>query len=456
MSEFKYACPVCGQHIKCDSSQAGSVMECPTCFQKITVPQAPATDDQKFILTGSQVVEKKTSRMLDAGGMAAPKKRPSIAGLVIVVLILAAGAGFFFFGDGVFQLGSVAHWRTADIGGPRVPGSFRRAKGTFTVAGSGDDIWYQADSFRYVFQRVDGDCTLTARVVNIKNTDAWAKAGVMIRDSLDPGSAYAMVFVSPSSGIAFQQRDHSAGPASEVLHVPGPSAPFWIRLVRKGDTVSGFSSADGTAWTPMGSTTISLGNRAYAGLAVCSHNNETLCQAQFDNVTLQTKSKTGPAANLAPKPVAPPANDTNWMLDLGEVMIPDSAVAGRIHGQEFIIDRAVIQNGALMLRAGTRGPVEFGAFINFNGVPPEALSGRTINVTTNTGKAARVTLRWPDNGQALKTSFDNGYAMRLEFGALNRNRLPGKIYFCAPDAEKSYLMGTFKAEVRRPKARQPQ
>ncbi len=58
MSEFKYACPVCGQHIKCDSSQAGSVMECPTCFQKITVPQAPASADQKFIITGTKVGER--------------------------------------------------------------------------------------------------------------------------------------------------------------------------------------------------------------------------------------------------------------------------------------------------------------------------------------------------------------------------------------------------------------
>ena len=55
MSEFKFACPVCGQHMKCDSSQGGSVMDCPTCFQKITAPQAPASDDQKFILTGTQV-----------------------------------------------------------------------------------------------------------------------------------------------------------------------------------------------------------------------------------------------------------------------------------------------------------------------------------------------------------------------------------------------------------------
>jgi DNA-directed RNA polymerase subunit RPC12/RpoP len=55
MSEFKYACPVCGQHIKCDSTQGGTTMECPTCFQKIVVPQAPASDNQKFILHGTKV-----------------------------------------------------------------------------------------------------------------------------------------------------------------------------------------------------------------------------------------------------------------------------------------------------------------------------------------------------------------------------------------------------------------
>ena len=55
MSEFKYACPVCGQHIKCDSSQGGTVMECPTCFQKIIAPHAPESDDRKFIITGTKI-----------------------------------------------------------------------------------------------------------------------------------------------------------------------------------------------------------------------------------------------------------------------------------------------------------------------------------------------------------------------------------------------------------------
>src|ERR1017187_7081409 len=100
MSEFKYACPVCGQHIKCDSSQAGSVMDCPTCFQKITVPQAPASDDQKFILTGSKVTEKKTSVPAAAGGVAATEKKFPAAGVLVLLLVVgpAGAAGFVFCG----------------------------------------------------------------------------------------------------------------------------------------------------------------------------------------------------------------------------------------------------------------------------------------------------------------------------------------------------------------------
>jgi len=86
MSEFKYACPVCGQHIKCDSSQAGTVMDCPTCFQKITVPQAPEGEDQKFILTGSKVVDKMPARAADTPAAAASAHR--FPGVLVVALIL--------------------------------------------------------------------------------------------------------------------------------------------------------------------------------------------------------------------------------------------------------------------------------------------------------------------------------------------------------------------------------
>ena len=103
MSEFKYACPVCGQHIKCDVSQAGSVMECPTCFQKITVPQAPASGEQKFILTGTQVSDR-PDRNLPSGDSTrfyARTKFPPVA-LGLLILALAGAAGLFAFRGKIF------------------------------------------------------------------------------------------------------------------------------------------------------------------------------------------------------------------------------------------------------------------------------------------------------------------------------------------------------------------
>jgi len=281
MSEFKYACPVCGQHIKCDASQAGSVMECPTCFQKITVPQAPTTAEQKFILTGSKVTERKISvpGVAEPAAAAPEKPFPAAIFLVVIVVALAAGATVFF---------------------------------------------------------------LTGK----KNK---------------------------------------------------PVAPPVKQVVA--------------------------------------------------------------ATNAAPKPkllVAPPASDTNWLLTLDAAAIPDTPVAGRIHGQDFIIERAGFQNGVLTLRAGGRGPVEFGVQINFSGALPESLANKNLNILADTNKSARVTLRWKDDtGTVQKISYDINYAMRLEFGTLANNKLPGKIYLCTPDAEKSYLMGKFTAAVSRPKPKPP-
>jgi DNA-directed RNA polymerase subunit RPC12/RpoP len=452
MSEFKYACPVCGQHIKCDSSQAGTVMDCPTCFQKITVPQAPASDEQKFILTGSKVTEKRTSVLAAAGAVVPEKQIPGAAiVLAIVLLLLVAGAGVFFFGGKVFHHQPAEAWQTSDIGDIGASGSFSLANGVFTISGSGADIWNQADSFRYVFQELTNDCTFTARVLNLKNTDIWAKAGVMFRASLAPDSPYAMALVTAASGIAFQQRTHTGSPATSVLIVPKLAAPCWLRLVRQANTFTAYSSTDGAAWSPLGTTTVPSGRPIFAGLAVTAHNNSgILCEAQFDNVTLQTKLA------AAPKLAAPAANDTNWLLVLGTNPIPDTPVAGRIHGQNFIIERANFQNGTLTLRAGTRGTTEFGVTVNFQGAQAEALAGKNLNILADTNKSARVTLRWKDaDGTVQKASYDDSYALRLEFGELANNRLPGEIYLCTPDAEKSYLLGSFNADARKPKPKAP-
>src|SRR5579862_5040408 len=99
MSEFKYACPVCGQHIKCDSSQAGTQMECPTCFQKIIVPQAPS-DEQKFILTGQKVGnERPLPKAQEASPVSAPAKSfPGIAVVLLIFVFIAAAVGYVYRG----------------------------------------------------------------------------------------------------------------------------------------------------------------------------------------------------------------------------------------------------------------------------------------------------------------------------------------------------------------------
>ena len=104
MSEFKYACPVCGQHIRSDSSQTGTVVECPTCFQKITVPQAPATGDAKFIIRGSKAEDRPAPRAPAGPGAAtAPAKRSPLAAIALGIVLCAAGAAIFVFRGSIFR-----------------------------------------------------------------------------------------------------------------------------------------------------------------------------------------------------------------------------------------------------------------------------------------------------------------------------------------------------------------
>jgi DNA-directed RNA polymerase subunit RPC12/RpoP len=282
MSEYKYACPVCGQHMMCDSSQAGSVMECPTCFQKITAPQAPTGDDQKFVLTGTKVGDRPMPKTVSANSSAAPAEKSFPWAILIVVLIVGlAGAGVFAFRGKLFH------------------------------------------------------------------------------------------------------------------HTPATNA-----------------------------------------------------EAQADGASIA-------AAPKAPPIILPPASDTNWALNLDTVTTPDAPAVGRVHGHSSTLDRAIFQTGTLTLRPSVKGSPDVSIAISFGGAAPEALAGQTINVTTGADKAAGVTLRWKDGSQSGNENFDNGYALRLEFGALANSRIPGKIYFCAPDDSKSYAMGTFNLEVRKPKPPKP-
>ena len=175
-------------------------------------------------------------------------------------------------------------WATQDIGSVGAAGSVNFNNGVFTVVGSGDDIWNTADAFRYVYLTNNGNCTITARVPAVQNTDGWAKAGVIIRASLNANSDNAFIAVTPGNGVTFQYRSTAGGGCNNSA-TTGLTAPYWVRLVRSGSTFTGYRSVDGVTWTQQGSTSISMGTTVYIGLAVTAHNNTKLCTATFDNVT---------------------------------------------------------------------------------------------------------------------------------------------------------------------------
>jgi beta-glucanase (GH16 family)/regulation of enolase protein 1 (concanavalin A-like superfamily) len=203
-------------------------------------------------------------------------------------------------------------WASTDIGNPGILGSasFLTAAGTWTVAGSGADIWGTADQFHFASESVPGDGSLTAQVLSVQNTNAWAKAGVMFRDSADPGAPFADVLATPANGVAFEWRP-SPGAQAQDVHVPGLSAPVWVQLVRAGNAFSAAYSTDGATWAPIGTPqTVAMSTTALAGLAVTSHNVNASTSAAFSHVSVLPASWTAGdvgAPGLAGSSVLDPA-----------------------------------------------------------------------------------------------------------------------------------------------------
>jgi hypothetical protein len=180
-----------------------------------------------------------------------------------------------------------APWATADIGavGRTGSGTFAPGTGIYTVAGAGADIWGSADAFRYVYQPLTGDGQIVARVASVQNTDVWVKAGVMIRTDLTPGTAQAMMMVTPGKGNNFQRRT-SAGGLTVSTAGALVKAPYWVKLVRSGSTITAYQSATGTTWSLVGSSTVTMPPGVLIGLAVSSHSTTTLATATFDQLTI--------------------------------------------------------------------------------------------------------------------------------------------------------------------------
>jgi regulation of enolase protein 1 (concanavalin A-like superfamily) len=195
-----------------------------------------------------------------------------------------------------------------------------------TMSGAGHDIWDNADDFRFAHRPFSGNGSITVKVESIVNTNNWAKAGVMIRESLDADSKFAYMVVSAAQGVSFGWRPVTAGTCSSVSQA-GVAAPQWVKLTRTGDVLTAQYSADGQIWTDVknadgtvASTTISMAGSIYIGLCVTSHNSAATTTAEFSNAAVSS----GPAGSWQ---VTAIGDDPQWANSPGDlyVTVQDSA-----------------------------------------------------------------------------------------------------------------------------------
>jgi hypothetical protein len=166
------------------------------------------------------------------------------------------------------------------------------APGAFTLGGGGTDIWNTVDQFRFACKTFTGNGAIVAKVESVVNTDPWAKAGVMIRENLDPGARFAAVYATPGNGVRYQARLLSASAAVSDTAVATAEqmalrTPVWVKIEKAGNSLNGSYSTDGLKWTAMtwNPQTIALSGTIYIGLAVTSHNANTATTARFSNVS---------------------------------------------------------------------------------------------------------------------------------------------------------------------------
>jgi hypothetical protein len=176
-------------------------------------------------------------------------------------------------------------WSCADLGGATPNGGQSLSTSTWTIEGGGADISGTSDQFHFVWQSLASDGGISARVVSQTNTNTWAKAGVMLRQTSDANSAFYAALITPSNGIVVQYRP-SAGASAVWLASLSGSPPTYLQVGRVGSTFTAYTSVDGANWLPIpGSTiTLSLSGSLLQGLAVTSHNSTTLSSASFDTV----------------------------------------------------------------------------------------------------------------------------------------------------------------------------
>ena len=179
-------------------------------------------------------------------------------------------------------------WTSTDIGSVGTTGSttYSSSAGTYTVKGAGADIYGTADAFHLTYTTLSGNGTIVAEVSGLNDISTYAKAGVMIRSSTAANAQEVSLNLEPDKTAELDSRTATGG--STAYSRVSASSPEWVKLVRSGNTFSGYVSTDDKTWKLVSTVTVAMGTSVDVGLDVTSKNTKSLETATFSNVAITT------------------------------------------------------------------------------------------------------------------------------------------------------------------------
>ena len=228
-------------------------------------------------------------------------------------------------------------FNAGDVGEPALPGSTTKVANGFDLAATGGDVGGKSDQFQYNYQLRTGDFDVQVRVESLTFSDAWAKAGLMARETLATNSRFAGAFATPTiSGSFFAHRFVTGGLTTNVGSFPATYPNTWLRLKRAGTVLTGYASFDGALWTPLGSIAWPVATApatVYLGMALSGANPAALATSGFRDFAEVTDGKVG-SPTFTREPLGPSTRRT--ALVISEIMYHPRKILGVSNSLEFI------------------------------------------------------------------------------------------------------------------------
>ena len=247
-------------------------------------------------------------------------------------------------------------WENEDVGSVRESGGVEYKGGVFRVRGMGTNVLADGDSFHFVWKRVTGESEIVARVLHVQNTDPWAQAGLMFRESLAANSKHVFLAVTAARGGVLTSRERNGGETTVQLD-QAMARGYWLKLKRDAEKVLALTSPDGRRWRIIERLTWPLQEELYAGLAVVSAREGVRGESIFDQVeegaslrnrawVPQVELKSGSAQSG----YIDRMDDTAVWFDVAERRVPVST-----HGVALVRFQPVPLKLAPFLSAGRKG-----------------------------------------------------------------------------------------------------